>query len=152
MDSESGRMLLPEGDYNRQIPLRPFLILNPPVAVKGFPQAKSVFMRGSQGTTLRPDLSGPHIGPGPITSVRPGVINPVSAIGMFETQSAPAHIQLDYVVSNPVSLFRETVDRFRGAPPPTFLFPPNSPPSELSGASIDSQIPPGKRIRPLWPI
>jgi hypothetical protein len=147
-------MLLPEGIYRKDHPSRLYLVIDPPTAVKAFPQGKNLFLRGSRGYTVRPDLEGPFIGPGPVTSTVPGVMNPVSLAGLYELEQAPSHIQLDWIVTNPISLYRDLVDRLEPLPPEQLSPPPppSSEPELIKGASIDYQIPLGKRVRPLWPV
>jgi hypothetical protein len=141
--------LIPEGDYVELTSSKLHLVLNPPEVVKIYPQGKNLVLAGAMGTSLRPDLSsGPFLGPGPITSVQPGIVNPVSAISVKKVDYAPAFYQLDWTLSNPVKFFQNIVDRFDqgdiSGDPETEI--------PLEGAAIDNQIPVGKRIRPLWPL
>jgi hypothetical protein len=148
---------IPEGAYQAQAPAMPYLVLDPPVPVMGFIQGKNVYLRGSAGMPLRPDLGGLHVNPGIVTSLVPGSVNPVQVIGIGVESSAPSHYHLDWIRSNPVSFFRDIVDRFDPVPvPPAPPLPPGLPPFSaippVEGASIDEMIPVGKRIRPLWPV
>jgi hypothetical protein len=143
---------IPEGAYQAEVPMRPYLILNPPVVVKTFIQGKNIYLQGNVPYPLRPDLGGMNVNPGIITSITPGTTNPVKVIGLGIEESAPSFYFLDYLRSNPVAYFRNIVDRFDPVPvnpgPPAL---PGIPTTPVSGTSIDEMIPIGKRIRPLWP-
>jgi hypothetical protein len=155
--SGGGSSTIPEGGHQEEAPSRPYLILDPPVPVKGFIQGKNVYLQGNPGLPLRPDLGGININPGIVTSVNPGSVNPVRVIGIGVEESSPSFYHLDWMRSNPVTFFREMVDRFDPVPltppPPGQALPPGSPPlPDVDGSSIDDMIPVGKRIRPLWPV
>jgi hypothetical protein len=145
---------VPEGEYQAEAPARPYLILNPPVPVKAFVKGKNTYLRGNVSFPLRPDLGGLNVSPGVVTSVMPGSINPVQVVGLGVEPSAPSFYFLDWMRSNPVAYFRDIVDRFDPVPvTPGPTLPPGSPSGgDVSGSSIDEQIPVGKRIRPLWPV
>jgi hypothetical protein len=139
----SASISVPEGAYQEEVPVRPYLILDPPVVVKTFIQGKNIYLRGNVPFPLRPDLGGLYINPGIVTSTVPGEMNPVQIIGIGVESSAPGFYFLDWLRSNPAAYFRNIVDRFD---------PVSGTQSDsVSGASIDSMIPVGKRIRPLWP-
>jgi hypothetical protein len=154
--ASSADTTIPEGAYQAEVPIRPYLILDPPVMVKAFIQGKNTYLRGNVPFPLRPDLGGIYLNPGIVTSVNPGSMNPVQVIGIGLESSAPSFYYLDWQRSNPAAYFRNIVDRFDPVPvvpaPPA---PPGLPPSAISpisGSSIDDMIPVGKRIRPLWPV
>jgi hypothetical protein len=152
----SGVSTIPEGEYQVEAPARPYLILDPPVVVKTFIQGKNTYLRGNVPYPLRPDLGGLNLNPGVVTSIMPGAVNPVQVIGLGVESSAPSFYFLDWMRSNPVAYFRDITDRFDPVPvTPGPQLPPGLPPgsvSDISGSSIDEQIPIGKRIRPLWPV
>jgi hypothetical protein len=144
---------IPEGAYQAEVPIRPYLILDPPVVVKTFIQGKNIYLRGNVPFPLRPDLGGLNLNPGIVTSVVPGAINPVQVIGLGIESAAPSFYFLDWMRSNPVAYFRDIVDRFDPVPVSSGPeLPPGVPSTDVSGASIDEMIPIGKRIRPLWPV
>ena len=144
---------IPEGAYQAEVPLRPYLILNPPVVVKTFIQGKNVYLQGNVPYPLRPDLGGINLNPGIVTSTAPGTMNPVQVVGLGIEESAPSFYFLDWMRSNPGAYFRNIVDRFDPVPvSPAPPASPDTPTTPVSGASIDEMIPVGKRIRPLWPV
>jgi hypothetical protein len=150
----SASTVIPEGAYQEEVPIRPYLILDPPVPVKTFIQGKNTYLRGNVPYPLRPDLGGIYLNPGIVTAVVPGMINPVQIVGLGIESAAPSFYHLDWQRSNPMAYFRNIVDRFDPVPVnPAPPLPPGLPPaSPVSGSSIDEMIPVGKRIRPLWPV
>lgn len=147
---------IPEGAYQEKPPVRSYLVLDPPVIVKEFIHGKNTYLRGNVPYPLRPDLGGVNLNPGVVTAITPGMANPVQVIGLGIEESAPSFYFLDWTRSNPAAYFRDIVDRFDPVPvTPGPILPPGIPPSsvsDVSGSSIDDQIPVGKRIRPLWPV
>ena len=145
--------MIPEGAYQAEVPVRPYLILDPPVPVKTFIHGKNMYLRGNVPYPLRPDLGGINLNPGIVTSVMPGSMNPVQVIGLGIESASPSFYFLDWMRSNPGAYFRDIVDRFDPVPvTPQPPLPPGVPSTDVSGSSIDSMIPVGKRIRPLWPV
>jgi hypothetical protein len=144
---------IPEGAYQKKAPMRSYLVLNPPVIAKTFIQGKNTYLRGNVPYPLRPDLGGININPGVVTSIMPGMTNPVQVIGIGIESAAPSFNFLDWQRSNPVAYFRNIVDRhFPVSVTPLPPAPPGIPTTPVSGSSIDEMIPVGKRIRPLWPV
>jgi hypothetical protein len=149
----SAMSMIPEGAYQPEVPVRPYLILDPPVVVKTFIQGKNVYLRGNVPFPLRPDLGGLYINPGIVTSITPGMMNPVQVIGLGIESAAPSFYSLDWMRSNPGAYFRDIVDRYDPVPvSPGPAVPPGVPSTDVEGSSIDHMIPVGKRIRPLWPV
>lgn len=155
ISTENQMGLIPDGQYQPITPSRTYLILDSPQVVTSFPQGKSTFLRGSVGYNIRPDM-GINLRPGPVTGDSPGVMNPVSVVGISYDNQAPSHTYVDWTNSNPLAYYSNTADRF--GPPSDLIIPspstpsPPPPPPDLQGISIDDQIPIGKRIRPLWPV
>jgi hypothetical protein len=140
--------ILPEGRYTERPVRRSYLILDPPVIVDVFIQGKNVYLRGNRGFPLRPDLGGLNLNPGIVTSLNPGVVNPVQVIGINPDSLSPAHIYQDWTHSDPCDYFRDTYDRFDPVP----VAPSSGGDGAVTGTQIDDQLPIGKRIRPLWPV
>ena len=119
---------MPEGDYRENHPQRTYLILDPAVPVRGFPQGKNLTVRSTRATILRPDLStGPYIGPGFLTTVSPGTGNPVGVVGTYQENFSPSVVQMDWLNSNPADLFKRMWDKFELNTDPQN---PESPPAE----------------------
>lgn len=147
----------PDGVYKQNVGPRTYLILDPPIPVQTFPQGKNVVLRGSNGNTMRSDLGGVFIGPGPVTSAVPGVVNPVGVIGSYEDEGSPAHVHSDFVVSNPPDLYRDVFDRLDDWTLPSSPPTPEGEPEPivediLLGSTIDQNTLFSKRTRGLWPV
>lgn len=145
---------LPEGSYTSNSRLIDVLVLDPPVPVQHFQDAQNVMLRGTRGHFTRPDLGGGYIGPGPITTINPGVMTPVGVVGVFELGYNVARTQLDFSVGNPTGLWTQ-IDKFdpqqlgeEGQEPPA---PAEDGEIVVEDASILDQTVISKRLRPLWP-
>ncbi len=148
---------LPEGEYSAEPKTVDVLLLDHPTPIEHFQDAQNVMLRGTRGHFTRGDLGGSFIGPGPITTINPGVMTPVGVVGVFELGYNVAKTQIDYSIGNPTGIWTQ-IDKFdpqqledEGQVPPEIPAEAEEGEIVVEDSSILDQTVISKRIRPLWP-